>query len=112
MFYTYVNKETVILVYILTSKSWPRSAHPYFIRLTQNESLRDISTDHRTHAPGPGTMKIIGQRNSETLNWAFLMLKHRKKRLATFPSPAGISLTKLSLGGNNLAIPAQGEYGY
>ncbi len=27
---------------------------------------------------------------------------HRKKRLATFPSPAGMSLTKLSLGGNKL----------
>jgi hypothetical protein len=29
---------------------------------------------------------------------------HRKKRLATFPSPVGMSLTKLSLGGNNLII--------
>ncbi len=27
---------------------------------------------------------------------------HRKKRFSIFPSPAGISLTKLSLGGNNL----------
>jgi hypothetical protein len=26
---------------------------------------------------------------------------HRKKRLTIFPSPAGMSLTKLSLGGNN-----------
>jgi hypothetical protein len=26
---------------------------------------------------------------------------HCEKRLATFPSPAGMSLTKLSLGGNN-----------
>ncbi len=48
---------------------------------------------------------------------------HCKKRLVTFPSPAGMSLTKLSLagnnliitkfslGGNNLIIPAQGEFG-
>ncbi len=28
--------------------------------------------------------------------------QHRKKRLATFPSPAWMSLTKLSLAGNNL----------
>jgi hypothetical protein len=28
-----------------------------------------------------------------------------KKRLAVFPSPAGMSLTKLSLAGNNLNIP-------
>ncbi len=33
--------------------------------------------------------------------------RHRKKRLETFPYPAGTSLTKLSLGGNNLIIPAQ-----
>jgi hypothetical protein len=32
---------------------------------------------------------------------------HCKKRLAVFPSPAGMSLTKLSLGGNNLIIPGQ-----
>jgi hypothetical protein len=30
---------------------------------------------------------------------------HRKKRLTTFPFPAGMSLTKLSVGGNN------GEFG-
>ncbi len=34
---------------------------------------------------------------------------HCKKRLAIFPSPAGISLTKLSLAGNN--IPGQGKFG-
>jgi hypothetical protein len=49
---------------------------------------------------------------------------HRKKRLGTFLSPAGMSLSNLSLGGNklmslfnlslggnNLIIPAQGEIG-
>jgi hypothetical protein len=30
---------------------------------------------------------------------------------AIFPSPAGMSLTKLSLDGNNLIIPVQGEFG-
>jgi hypothetical protein len=41
-----------------------------------------------------------------------------KKRLATFPAPAGMSLAKLPLGGINylfnlinLIIPAQGELG-
>jgi hypothetical protein len=29
----------------------------------------------------------------------------------TFPSSAGMSLTKLSLGGNNLIYPTQGEFG-
>jgi hypothetical protein len=34
-----------------------------------------------------------------------------KKRLEPFPSPAGMSLTKLSLVGNKMSIPAQGEFG-
>jgi hypothetical protein len=34
-----------------------------------------------------------------------------KKMLAIFPSPAGMSLTKLSLPGNNLKFPGQGEFG-
>ncbi len=36
---------------------------------------------------------------------------HCKKRLMIFPSPAGMSLTKLSLDGNNLIIPGQAEFG-
>jgi hypothetical protein len=32
-----------------------------------------------------------------------------KKRLAILPNPAGMSLTKLSLAGNNLIIPGQRE---
>jgi hypothetical protein len=33
-----------------------------------------------------------------------------KKRLAIFPSPAGMLLTKLSLAGNNLLFPGYGEF--
>jgi hypothetical protein len=36
---------------------------------------------------------------------------HCKKGLAVFPSPAGMSLNKLFLGGHNLVFPAQGEFG-
>jgi hypothetical protein len=36
---------------------------------------------------------------------------HCKKSLAIFPSPAGLSLTKLSLTGNNLIISGKGEFG-
>jgi hypothetical protein len=35
---------------------------------------------------------------------------HCKKELAVFPSPAGMSLIKLFLGGNNLIFPVQGEF--
>jgi hypothetical protein len=38
-------------------------------------------------------------------------IRHCKKRLTIFPSPAGMSLTKLSLTGNNLIIAGQGEFG-
>ncbi len=34
------------------------------------------------------------------------------KRLAIFPFPAGMSLTKLSLALNHLVIPGQGDFGY
>jgi hypothetical protein len=36
---------------------------------------------------------------------------HCKKGYPFFPSPAGMSLTKLSLDKNNLIIPGQGEFG-
>ncbi len=36
---------------------------------------------------------------------------HCKKRLMVFLSPAGMSLTKLSLAENNLIIPGLGEFG-
>jgi hypothetical protein len=36
---------------------------------------------------------------------------HCKRSFSIFPSPAGRSLTKLSLDGNNLIIPGQGEFG-
>jgi hypothetical protein len=35
---------------------------------------------------------------------------HCEKLLAFFPSPARMSQTNLSLGGNNLIFPAQGEF--
>ncbi len=36
---------------------------------------------------------------------------HCKKSLTVFPSLARMSLTKLSLAGNNLIFPGQGEFG-
>jgi hypothetical protein len=43
-----------------------------------------------------------------TKGWGVL---HCKKRIAAFPSPAGMSLTKLSLARNNLIHTGQGEFG-
>jgi hypothetical protein len=39
------------------------------------------------------------------------LLMHCKQRFTIFPSPAGLSLTKLSLAGNYLIIPGQGVFG-
>ncbi len=39
------------------------------------------------------------------------MYVHCKKKVSDFPVPAEMSLTKLSLGGTSLIIPAQGEFG-
>jgi hypothetical protein len=41
-----------------------------------------------------------------------LLTLHCKKRVAVFPSQDGMSLTKPSLAGNNLIIPAQGEFAW
>jgi hypothetical protein len=40
-----------------------------------------------------------------------LCMLHCKKMLAVLPSPAGMSLTKISLDGNNLNYSGQGEFG-
>ncbi len=37
---------------------------------------------------------------------------HCKKRFEIFPSSAWMSLTELSLSGNNLIFPGQGEFGW
>jgi hypothetical protein len=36
-------------------------------------------------------------------------MRHCKKKVSDSPSPAGMSLTKLSMSGNNLIIPGQGN---
>jgi hypothetical protein len=52
-----------------------------------------------------GELGVIGTRK-----WAIDKIVHCKKELAVFPSPAGMSLIKLFLGGNNLIFPVQGEF--
>jgi hypothetical protein len=41
----------------------------------------------------------------------FAKALHFKKRFGIFPSPAGMSLTQLSLARNNLIIPRLGKFG-
>jgi hypothetical protein len=57
---------------------------------------------------------FLGGCGVHRINWLHSYIPHRKKSFSIFPSPAGMSLTKLFLGGNNLydvIIPGQGEFG-
>jgi hypothetical protein len=54
------------------------------------------------------TMQLQGRKGKQQRPTIQL---HCKKRLAIFPSPARMSLTKLSLAGKNVIIPGQGEFG-
>ncbi len=49
---------------------------------------------------------VRGRQGGDVGSWG-----HCKKESAVFPSPAGMSLIKLFLGGNNLVFPAQREFG-
>jgi hypothetical protein len=60
----------------------------------------------------PGDYGLQAQATDRYIHfYNFARYLHCNKRLAIFPSPAGISLTKLSLAENNLIIPDQGEFG-
>ncbi len=52
---------------------------------------------------------LLGQ--ARTTGYPNKIAHYTVKNLAIFASPAGMSLTKLSLAGNNLNIPGQGEFG-
>jgi hypothetical protein len=53
-------------------------------------------------------MKIISCKKEHKEKYHLSTLQ---KRLAAFPSPAGMPLTKLKLAGNNLIILRQREFG-
>jgi len=57
-------------------------------------------------------MLVLEKYGSITLFLLQFSTIHCKKELVIFPSPAGMSLTKLSLGGKklNYSIPAQEEF--
>jgi hypothetical protein len=55
--------------------------------------------------------KFIRKMNEQQLSPPSLSgYLHCKKELAVFPFPAGMSLIKLFLGGNNLIFTVQGEF--
>jgi hypothetical protein len=56
-------------------------------------------------------LSTVVKHASELIEESVEGIVHCKKRLATFPSPAGMSLTKISLGGKNLIIPSKREFG-
>jgi hypothetical protein len=71
------------------------------------QALREIVTEQKYSEKKLQIVDVIHLASVED----DLKKVHCKKRFAIFPSPAGMSLTKLSLAGNNLNIPVQGEFG-
>ncbi len=70
-----------------------------FLAPTWNPNLVDL--------PGPSAKPVaLAHWNAPASG-----MIHCKERLAVFPSPAGMSVTKLSLDGNNQIFPVQGEFG-
>jgi hypothetical protein len=66
---------------------------------------------HKWHGGGVG----LADQNWNRGHAIPLTTLHRKKRFTSFPSPAGMSLTKLTSGRNNSVMtslfPSQGEFG-
>jgi hypothetical protein len=65
----------------------------------------------RSYYDGSGCQEEIIAGSMETGGPALHLDYTVKKKMIVFPVPAGMSLTKLSLAGNNLIIPGQGEFG-
>ncbi len=61
--------------------------------------LKGLTHEIRPYSATNNTTLMVAQKSAKML--------HCKKVLTIFPSPAGMSLIKLSLGGN---IPAQGKF--
>jgi hypothetical protein len=53
----------------------------------------------------------ISKEDDHSFSLSFVLAPYTVKRLIIFTSPAAMSLTKLSLGRNNLIIPSLGEFG-
>jgi hypothetical protein len=74
------------------------------IDATRNLSKIDRADLRKEQLNISGLGELVGLRNTNRFFWIrplILTKLHCKKRLADFPSPAEMSLTKLSLGGNN-----------
>ncbi len=81
----------------LFSRVFARARHFYLVTITASFFVQPC-----------GISPLTEHAISFTFEWPCI---HCKKRLAVFPSPAGISPTKLSLDGKKLTIPVQGEFG-
>jgi hypothetical protein len=56
--------------------------------------------------------KILGGKGKKQSSFVCPFFSYtEKKSFSNFPSPAGMSLDKLSLAGKNISIPGAGEFG-
>ncbi len=80
-----------------SSKPVPEFIVPVF---TKTSPKRSISLNRKR------AFWLVFAKTGSIISGTRILYLHCKKGLAVFPSPAGMSLTKLFLGGNNLIIPA------
>ena len=91
---------------------WFGGEPPPLVTWERHDGVISADTDERISLDLFSKKTVYCQRNTVLTVKKVKRVKERlhcKKRLATFPSPAGMSLTKLCLGGSILIIPARGE---
>jgi hypothetical protein len=107
-------KEIEILVCILYDRLYCYTVYMYSYSQLRSgtKRKRDMSSKERKFPEKRESVHMGSLRRSINQRIYHLCYTvHCKKILAVFPSPAGMSLTKLSLAGNNLIISGQGEFG-
>ncbi len=111
--YAVVKKSTYVTTLTVTSVTEPlhitqanMQSKPLVFNYKWNCDVVDLLT--RTAWTIDNIMATVHPAVVNAMSAAFfrqVSTLHCKKRFVIFPSPAGLSLTKLSLAGNNLIIP-------
>jgi hypothetical protein len=99
-----VSTSFLFIVFRTNELIWSQ-AKPWELCQTMHSKLH---TD--LYKEGNINPQIKCQNRKHKIEETYTVRKHCKKELAVFPSPAGMSLIKLFLGGNNLIFPVQGEF--
>ncbi len=112
--YTYIPKFSAFIPsafffmpHVVSVYGWLKGKRPgiltcIFFFISEHSSL--ISRMNHPLISSFTPSKVLAGDNIIPLSWKNIHTPHCKKRLAVFPSPTVLSLTTLSLAGNNLII--------